>query len=190
VGTSLKFALPNLINIASLPLLPLFIPLTPLEPEPTYTILMRPCACERVRAAFESQCRPCSESVYARTIMKPMRPLTMVLHHDESEASTETVSRSSTFVLCRTQRRQCVELRAVSRPSHHNHMYFHEHERWENQYMKFRVWHAHCGQRPDDRRNKMTLVRRSNTDDRMQRRRMPTAGARSTGHEIMADTRR
>ncbi|KAJ8590149.1 hypothetical protein M405DRAFT_179993 [Rhizopogon salebrosus TDB-379] len=114
--------------------------------------------------------------------MKPMRPLTMVLHHDESEASTETVSRSSTFVLCRTQRRQCVELHAVSRPSHHNHMYFHEHERRENQYMKFRV---PCGQRPDDRRNKMTSVRRSNTDDRMQRRRMPTAGARSTGHEMI-----
>ncbi|KAJ8594072.1 hypothetical protein M405DRAFT_809816, partial [Rhizopogon salebrosus TDB-379] len=29
-------------------------------------------------------------------------------------ASTETVSRSSTFVLCQTQRRQCVELHAIS----------------------------------------------------------------------------
>jgi hypothetical protein len=98
-------------------------------------------------------------------------------HHNESEASTETVSRSSAFVLCQTQRRQCVELHAVSRPSHHNHMYFHEHERQENQYMKFRV---PCGQRPDDRRNKIMCAQCSNTDDRMQRRGMPTAGARST----------
>ncbi|KAJ8584114.1 hypothetical protein M405DRAFT_827371 [Rhizopogon salebrosus TDB-379] len=66
-------------------------------------------------------------------------------------------------------------------------MYFHEHERRENQYMKFRV---PCGQRPDDRRNKIMCARCSNTDDRMQRQEMPTAGARSTGHEIMADTRR
>ncbi|KAJ8597362.1 hypothetical protein M405DRAFT_803861 [Rhizopogon salebrosus TDB-379] len=65
-------------------------------------------------------------------------------------------------------------------------MYFHEHERRENRYMTFRV---PCGQRPDDRRNKIMCARRSNTDDPMQRRGMPTAGARSTGHEIM-DTRR